>query len=142
MIFSYRLANRKETDYEKCEKVYRVNILRLSVIGCLSDNTITDSKLKKSGYPITNSRSRCFSECPQSQFYGTSDCFGSYRWQAPFIGHPEQPQPQEDFPFFLLRTVKNIIRATITARNAQTAIVAIFFVIHAIILKTSFFRLL
>lgn len=46
----------------------------------------------------------------------------------------EQPQPQGDFPFFLLRIIPAIIAATAAIKTAQIMIVAIFSMIHASIL--------
>ena len=46
----------------------------------------------------------------------------------------EQPQPQEVFPFFLLRIIPAIIAATTMSKTAQMMIVAKFSMIHASIL--------
>lgn len=40
------------------------------------------------------------------------------------------PQPQEDFPFLLLRTILAATAATIMIRTAQMMIVAMFPIIH------------
>lgn len=39
-------------------------------------------------------------------------CFYFLEWHEPLIGQSEQPHPQEDFPFFLFRTIEIIIAAT------------------------------
>ena len=56
------------------------------------------------------------------------------RRQEPFIGHPEQPQPQEDFPFFLFFTIPTMMAATAAIKTAQIIIVAILSEIKASII--------
>lgn len=51
-------------------------------------------------------------------------------WQAPFMAQPAHPQPQDDFPFLLLRTMLAIDTATARSRIALMMIVAIFPIIH------------
>lgn len=47
------------------------------------------------------------------------------------MAQPAHPQPQEDFPFFLSRTIPAMTAATIAIRTALMIIVAIFSIIHA-----------
>ena len=56
------------------------------------------------------------------------------RRQEPFIGHPEQPQPQEDFPFLLFFTIPTMIAVTAAIKTAQIIIVAILSEIKASII--------
>ena len=51
-------------------------------------------------------------------------------WQAPFMAQPAHPQPQDDFPFFLLRIIPAITAATMIIKTALIMIVAIFSIIH------------
>lgn len=51
-------------------------------------------------------------------------------WHAPCMAHPAQCPPQEDFPFFLSRTMPTTITATIPAKTSATRIVARFSAIH------------
>lgn len=51
-------------------------------------------------------------------------------WQVPFMAQPAHPQPQDDFPFLLLRTMLAIDTATARSRIALMMIVAIFSIIH------------
>lgn len=44
-------------------------------------------------------------------------------WQAPFIVQLEQPQPQEDLPFFLSRSIPAITAATAAISAALIKIV-------------------
>lgn len=57
--------------------------------------------------------------------------FGFSGWQAPLMAQPAHPQPQDDFPFLLLRTILVIDNATISIKTALMMIVAIFSIIHA-----------
>lgn len=68
---------------------------------------------------------------------GISGVYLLEEWQEPLIGQFEHPQPQEDFPFFLLRIMFATIRATITISTAQTMIVPMFPASHVSILFTS-----
>ena len=52
-------------------------------------------------------------------------------WQDPLIGQFAHPHPQEDFPFFLSRTIPTIIAATTAINIAQMITVAIFSPSHA-----------
>ena len=65
-------------------------------------------------------------------YYSFSGCFAE--WQLPLMEQVEQPQPQEVFPFFLLRIIPAIIAATAASKTAQMMIVAKFSMIHASIL--------
>ena len=51
-------------------------------------------------------------------------------WQAPFMAQPAHPQPQDDFPFFLLRTILAIDIDTMRTKTALMMIVAIFSISH------------
>lgn len=51
-------------------------------------------------------------------------------WQAPFMAQPAHPQPQDDFPFLLPRTMLAMTAATTRSRTALMMIVAIFPIIH------------
>lgn len=53
-------------------------------------------------------------------------CFYFCEWHEPLIGQFEQPHPQEDFPFFLFRTIEIIIAATIATIMSEIIIVAKF----------------
>lgn len=55
-------------------------------------------------------------------------------WQAPFIAQPAQPQPQDDLPFLLPRTMLTMAAATMMIKTVQIMIVAIFSMIHASII--------
>ena len=48
-------------------------------------------------------------------------------------GQPEHPQPQDDFPFLLPRTMLATAAATTRTRTALMMIVAIFSISHVII---------
>lgn len=61
-------------------------------------------------------------------------------WQLPFIAQFAQPQPQEDFPFFLSRTILPITAATTAISTAQITTVATFPVIHDSIAIPPLFR--
>lgn len=50
-----------------------------------------------------------------------------------FMGQPEQPQPQEERPFFLLSIRLVIMAATISRSTRQIIRVAMFCIIHVII---------
>ena len=52
-------------------------------------------------------------------------------WQAPFMAQPAHPQPQDDFPFLLLRTILVMTAATKRTKTALIMIVAIFSISHA-----------
>ena len=54
-------------------------------------------------------------------------------WQAPFMAQPAHPQPQDDFPFLLLRIILTRIAATTKTKTALMMIVAIFSISHACI---------
>lgn len=49
------------------------------------------------------------------------------------MAQPAHPQPQEDFPFLLFRTIPAITTATTMIRTALMMIVAKLLIIHAII---------
>lgn len=49
------------------------------------------------------------------------------------MAQPAHPQPQEDFPFFLFRTILTMTAATMMSSTALMTIVAKFSMIHAII---------
>ena len=51
-------------------------------------------------------------------------------WQAPFMAQPAHPQPQDDFPFLLLRIILTIIAAITRIKTALMMIVAIFSISH------------
>ena len=51
-------------------------------------------------------------------------------WQAPFMAQPAHPQPQDDFPFLLLRIILTRIAATTKTKTALMMIVAIFSISH------------
>lgn len=51
-------------------------------------------------------------------------------WQAPFMAQPAHPQPQDDFPFLLPRTIPAMTAATMSINTALMMIVAIFSIIH------------
>ena len=51
-------------------------------------------------------------------------------WQAPFMAQPAHPQPQDDFPFLLLRTMLAIDIDTMRTKTALMMIVAIFSISH------------
>lgn len=61
---------------------------------------------------------------------------GLAEWQAPFVAHKlpagqlAHPQPQDDFPFLLPRTMLTITAATTRARMRLMIIVAIFSISH------------
>lgn len=57
-----------------------------------------------------------------------SACF--LGWQDPFMAQPEHPQPHEDLPFFLLRTMCTMTAATAAASMAPIKIVPMFSEIH------------
>lgn len=50
------------------------------------------------------------------------------------MAQPAHPQPQDDFPFFLLRTIPAITTATTIIRTALMMIVAIFSISHVSII--------
>ena len=52
-------------------------------------------------------------------------------WQAPFMAQPAHPQPQDDFPFLLPRTILAMTAATKRTKTALIMIVAIFSISHA-----------
>ena len=52
-------------------------------------------------------------------------------WQAPFMAQPAHPQPQDDFPFLLTRTILAMTAATKRTKTALIMIVAIFSISHA-----------
>ena len=60
-------------------------------------------------------------------------------WQAPFMAHKlpagqlPHPQPQDDFPFLLLRTILAIDPDTIRTKSALMMIVAILSISHVCI---------
>ena len=58
-------------------------------------------------------------------------------WQEPLIGQSEQPQPQDETPFFLFLTIPTITAATIATSAAQIRIVAMLEAIHSSICITS-----
>ena len=64
---------------------------------------------------------------PLSHFCKVSRFAG---WQAPFMAQPAHPQPQDDFPFLLLRTILTIIAATTRTKTMLMMIVAIFSISH------------
>lgn len=51
-------------------------------------------------------------------------------WQAPFMAQPAHPQPQDDFPLLLLRTILAIDAPTTMIKTALMMIVAKFSIIH------------
>ena len=51
-------------------------------------------------------------------------------WQAPFMAQPAHPQPQDDFPFLLPRTILTRIAATTRTKTMLMMIVAIFSISH------------
>ena len=56
---------------------------------------------------------------------------GFVGWQAPFMAQPAHPQPQDDFPFLLPRTILAMTAATKRTKTALIMIVAIFSISHA-----------
>lgn len=69
-------------------------------------------------------------------------CYFLGTWHLPFMGHPEQEHPQDDFPFLLSFTI--LITASITAATitVHTMTVTRFALNHASILKTPPFNYL
>ena len=51
-------------------------------------------------------------------------------WQEPFMAQPAHPQPQDDFPFFFLRTMQAITASTTMIKAALIVIVAKFSIIQ------------
>jgi hypothetical protein len=64
---------------------------------------------------------------PLSHFCKVSRFAG---WQAPFMAQPAHPQPQDDFPFLLPRTILTRIAATTRTKTMLMMIVAIFSISH------------
>lgn len=58
------------------------------------------------------------------------EVFDAVEWQAPFMAQPAHPQPQDDFPFLLLRTILTITVAITIIRTTLMIIVAKFSMIH------------
>jgi hypothetical protein len=69
-------------------------------------------------------------------FYFSSDEPSSFfsGWQVPDIGHPLQPQPQEQPPFLLLRIIEKVASPDITATTSSTMTVPRFSVSQATLL--------
>lgn len=70
----------------------------------------------------------------------TCPCGTSYfpEWQLPFIAQFAHPQPQEDLPFFLSRTMLKMISAMIPATSNPIRIVPIFAAKNSSICFSSF----
>ena len=72
--------------------------------------------------------------CPPLYFRRVSGAAG---WQAPFMAQPAHPQPQDDFPFLLPRTILATTAAITAIKTALMMIVAIFSIIHVSICGSS-----
>lgn len=87
-------------------------------------------------YPVISGHDGIFlpATCPPLYFRRVSGAAG---WQAPFMAQPAHPQPQDDFPFLLPRTILTMTAATTRTKTALMMIVAIFPIIHVSICGSS-----